>query len=305
MPHRHDHPGGHAIEHAEHAEQPDWTEMLEALVREGEIGAPWVRQAIDWLDVLVRNPVERVVDVGSGPGVAAVMLAEAFPAAHVTAFDGNPTLLRAATERAEAAGLGNRFGTRHGQIGPGLADLGPADLIWVSHVLHHLADPVAGIRSLGEALRPAAPGRPDGGVLAVAEGGLPMRFLPGGYGVGDPSLISRLEAATGEHARRSWGMTSTVLGGGRDWPLLLADAGLEHLGSRTFLLDLPAPVDDRTRDFVVDRFAGPAAKLDDLLDANDTAALRRLLDPDDPAALVNRPDLFVLGAHTVHLARRP
>ena len=55
----------------------------------------------------------------------------------------------------------------------------------------------------------------------------------------------------------------------------------------------------------MDRFAGPAPELDDLLDATDAAALRRLVDPDDPAALVNRPDLFVLAAHTVHLARRP
>ena len=302
MPHHHEHSRGHA---PEHPGQPDWTEQLEALVREGEIGAPWVRQAIDWLGPLTGEPVGRVVDVGSGPGIAAVMLAEAFPAAYVTAFDGNPTLLQAAAERADAAGLGNRFSTRHGQIGPGLADLGPADLIWVSHVLHHLADPVDGIRSLGEVLRPPARGRRNGGVLAVAEGGLPMRFLPGGYGVGDPSLISRLEAATGERARRHGGMTSAALDGGRDWPLLLADAGLEHLGTRTFLLDLPAPVDDRTREFVVDRFAGPAPELDDLLDATDAAALRRLVDPGDPAALVNRPDLFVLAAHTVHLARRP
>jgi hypothetical protein len=154
-------------------------------------------------------------------------------------------------------------------------------------------------------LRRPAPERRDGGVLAVAEGGLPLRFLPGGYGVGDPGLISRLEAATGEYARRRWGMTAAALDGGRDWPLLLGDAGLEHLGTRTFLLDLPAPVDDQTREFVVDRFTGPAPELDDLLAATDVAALRRLVDPDDPAALVNRPDLFVLGAHTVHLARRP
>ena len=301
MPHQHEHPP----EHAEHPERVDWTEMLESLVREGEVATPWVRQAIGWLGPLVGEPVERVVDVGSGPGVAAVMLAEAFPAASVTAFDGNPTLLGAAVERAEAAGLGDRFRTRHGHIGPGLADLGPADLIWVSHVIHHLADPVAGLRSLGEVLRPPAPGRRDGGVLAVAEGGLPLRFLPGGYGVGDPGLISRLEAATGEYTRRRWGMTSAALDGGRDWPLLLGDAGLTHLGTRTFLLDLPAPVDDRTREFVVDRFTGPAPELDDLLDATDMAALRRLVDPDDAAALVNRPDLFVLGAHTVHLACRP
>ena len=255
-----------------------------------------MRQAIDWLGPLAGEPVGRVVDVGSGPGVAAVMLAEAFPGG-VTSPRSTGTRHcsrpRQSGPRRQDSGTGSA--TRHGQIGPGLADLGPADLIWVSHVMHHWRTrwPESGPSAKSCAARPRGDG--TGACWPWLRVDCRMRFLPGGYGVGDPSLISRLEAATGEHARRHWGMTSAALDGGRDWPLLLADAGLEHLGTRTFLLDLPAPVDDRTREFVVDRFAGPAPELDDLLDATDVAALRRLVDPDDPAALVNRPDLFVLA----------
>jgi hypothetical protein len=38
-----------------------------------------------------------------------------------------------------------------------------------------------------------------------------------------------------------------------------------------------------------------------MLAADDLAALDRLLDPVDPAGLRLRPDVFLLGAQTVHL----
>ena len=73
MPHDH---------HDDHAgETADWTDMLEALEREGEVTTPWVREAIAWLGSLAPAPPRRVIDVGSGPGVAAVMFGEAFPSA--------------------------------------------------------------------------------------------------------------------------------------------------------------------------------------------------------------------------------
>lgn len=276
--------------------------MLEALEREGEVTAPWVREAIAWLGSLAPEPPGRVIDVGSGPGIAAVLFGEAFPSARVVAYDGNAVLLERARQRAEAAGLGHRFETRQGHIGEAMAGLGPAELVWASHVVHHLEDPTAGLAQLGELLQPAG-AENGGGLLAVAEGGLPMRFLPGGYGVGGPSLISRLDAAVGDHAVGHWGMTRAALGGERDWPLMMADAGLEHVASRSFVLDLPAPLDDRVREFVVQRF-DLDPELQSRLSEEDAAALARLVDPDDPAALVNRPDLFVLTAQTVHVARR-
>lgn len=288
-------------DHHNHAGETDWTDMLEALEREGGVTAPWVREAIAWLGSLSPVAPRRVIDVGSGPGIAAVLFGEAFPSAGIVAYDGNAVLLERARGRAEAAGLADRFETRHGQIGEEMTALGTADLVWASHVVHHLDDPTAGLAQLGDLLTPGS--GTEGGLLALAEGGLPMRFLPGGYGVGDPSLINRLDAAANDQALGHWGMTRAALGGERDWPLMMADAGLEHVASRNFLLDLPAPLDDHVREFVVKRFDFDS-ELRSRLSEDDAGALARLVDPDDPAALVNRPDLFVLTAQTVHVARR-
>ena len=299
MPHDH---GGHGGEAA------DWTDQLATLELEGEVSAPWVQDAIRWLAPMVyapsEPPVRRIVDVGSGPGIASVLLGQAFPSARVVAYDGNAAFLERAAERVETAGLGERFETRRGHIGPELDEFAPTDLVWAARVIHHLEDPTGGLAQMGRVLRPPDPpaGR-AGGLLAVVEGGLPTRVLPGGYGVGPASLISRLDAAVADYAMRRWGMTSDAHGGARDWPLLMAEAGLQHLASRSFLLDLPAPLDDRARDFVQRRF-DLEPELAEQLSVEDRAALARLVDPDDPAALVNRPDLFLLSAHTVHVARR-
>ena len=158
MPHDH---------HDDHAgETADWTDMLEALEREGEVTTPWVRDAITWLDSLAPAPPRRVIDVGSGPGVAAVMFGQAFPSARIVAYDGTSALLERAQQRAATAGLGDRFETRHGQIGKEMAALGPAELVWASHVVHHLEDPTAGLAQLGELLQPPDSSTGTGGGLA-------------------------------------------------------------------------------------------------------------------------------------------
>lgn len=280
-----------------HGEHADWSDQLAMLEREGGISLPWLRQAIGWLTELAAGSIRQVIDVGSGPGSAAVLLAEQLPEAQVVAFDGNQVLLDRALARAAEHGVAARFVTRQGHIGAQLADLPPADLVWAARVVHHLTEPREGLRALGQVLT-------EEGLLALVEGGLPMRVLPGGYGVGPASLPSRLDAAAADWATDIWGMTEAAMTGERDWPLLLTDAGLQHVASRTFVLDLPAPLDDATRDFVVQRFLRTHEHMADRLSPPDAAAVARLVDPSDAAALVNRPDLFVLTAHTVHVARR-
>lgn len=281
-----------------HEEHADWTEHCGVLEREGEVSQPWVRDVIGWLVEMSRpGGIQRVIDIGSGPGVAACQFAEALPEADVVAFDANQALLDRALERATQRRLQDRLTVHQGMIGPGLADLEPAELVWCSRVVHHVTNPREGLAHLATALT-------DVGVLAVVEGGLPMRVLPGGYGVARPGFVSRLDAAADDYAREKWAISQEAAGGHRDWPLLMADSGLEHVASRTFLLDLPAPLDSFVRDFVVDRFADLHHKVRDRLSPEDERALFRLNDPEDPAALVNRPDLFLLSASTVHVARR-
>ena len=100
-----------------------------------------------------------------------------------------------------------------------------------------------------------------------------------------------------------------------DWPAQLAGAGLRPSGTRTFLLDLPAPVAppvrrwltmrlSRTRSWLVDGDDGDRTGRRHV-SADDLRAIDRLLDSDDTLGLAQRPDLFLLSAATVHTARRP
>jgi hypothetical protein len=89
-----------------------------------------------------------------------------------------------------------------------------------------------------------------------------------------------------------------------DWPAMLRAAGLADARSRTYLVDHPAPLAEGPRRLVRILFERSREGLAGSLDAEDLATLDRLLDPDDPAGIDNRPDVFFLAAKTVHSAIR-
>lgn len=104
----------------------------------------------------VQHPnVRRIIDLGSGPGVGTAVLAERFPDATVVAVDGSAAMLDRVpgSERIQAV-----LADLDGDLG----HLGPADLVWASMSLHHLADPVAALRQVAGLLAPD-------GVLGVVE----------------------------------------------------------------------------------------------------------------------------------------
>lgn len=273
-----------------------WAEHLAGLERDGHVSSPWVAQAVRWLaEDVAGAPIKHVIDVGAGPGFAACAFAEFLPGAHVSALDPTSTFLTRTQERATERGVTDRLSTHEGDIDSGLDALASADLVWVSHVVHHTVDPVDALRKLGSSLT-------ADGHLAVVEGGLPMRVLPGGYGVGTPGLPARLDAVMSAYAADEWHLTGKAVGGTKDWPPMLREAGLVPVQSRTFLLDRPAPVDDLVRTYLVEHFANVREHAGDRLDRADAAALDRLLDPADEASLWRRSDLFVLSASTVHVA---
>lgn len=268
----------------------DWTEMLPLLEGGAELRAPMYRRAMAWLtDLVPVGGVRRVLDVGSGPGVLSGMLAETFPYAEVVAVDGTPELL----ERARARGVTTLLAELPGD----LPELGEADLIWVGEALHHLGDQEAALAGLAERLRP-------GGLLALVEGGLPARHLPRDIGIGRPGLEDRLDVASADWFARM----RAELPGSRDvtedWRTLLSAAGLAPSGTRTFLLDVPAPVPPAVRDHVIAAFTRRHTALADALSPEDRTTLDRLLDPGDPASLHHRPDVHLLAARTLHTARR-
>ncbi|MGW8777798.1 class I SAM-dependent methyltransferase [Streptomyces sp. NPDC055796] len=296
----HTHPAGHG--HGRHSTDVDWEVMATRLESGAELQLPGLRRTAAHLSGLFdpRAEVGRILDIGSGPGVMTCVLAEAFAGARTVAVDATPGLLDRALARAEKLGLGDRVSVHHAELpeglhggdGPGGDGLGTADLIWSSKAVHHLGDQQGALDALAGALRP-------GGVLAVAEGGLPMRFLPRDIGIGRPGLQARLDAVH-EHwfsvMRAELPGTTPVV---EDWPAMLGRAGLSRAGSFTYLLDLPAPLGGTARTFLHTQLTRLREAASDMLDAQDLDTLDALLDPAARHGILHRPDAFLLSATTV------
>ncbi|MBT1090740.1 class I SAM-dependent methyltransferase [Streptomyces chartreusis] len=292
--HRHEHPGhGHHHDHTD----VDWAEMGPMLETQAELFLPLYEHAMAWLGKRQTEP-GLIVDVGSGPGVVSCLLADTFPGARIVAVDGSEPLLERAQARAERLGVADRFGTLAGELPDVLGELDyPADLLWAGRSLHHLGDQRAALAAFGDRLA-------AGGTLALQEGGLPTRFLPRDIGFGRPGLQARLDVLETEWFARMRADLPGSVAETEDWPALITAAGLRPTGTRTFLLDLPAPTTDRARAYAADVLTRTRDGVGDRLDAEDRATLDRLLDPDDKASVHHRPDLFVLAAQTVYTAVR-
>ncbi|MFE2099813.1 class I SAM-dependent methyltransferase [Streptomyces sp. NPDC059468] len=291
--HGRDHRHGHA-----HDTDIDWAEMAAHLETQAELFTPVYERAMAWLAKEVTEP-GLIVDAGSGPGVVACLFAEAFPGARIVAVDSTEPLLEQARDRAVRQGVADRFDILAGEL-PGVLDEleYPADLLWASRSLHHLGDQRAALAAFAARVAP-------GGTLALLEGGLPSRFLPRDFGIGRPGLQERLDVVQAEWFARMRADLPGSVAVTEDWSALLTSVGLKHTRTRSFLLDLPAPATDRARDHVAASLARLREAGAESLEAEDLATLDRLLDPADPASVHRRPDVFVLGAYTVHTAVRP
>ncbi|MFH9263109.1 class I SAM-dependent methyltransferase [Streptomyces sp. NPDC017546] len=240
--------------------------------------------------------IRRVLDVGSGPGAASCVLAEVFPRADVVAVDRSPALLARARARAAERGLTGRITTRRAERPDEFGRLGPADLIWTGNVCRHLGDQQQALRSLASALRP-------GGMLAVAERGLPPRFLPRDIGIGRAGLQARLDVALEAQFADTRAGLPDATSVAEDWPCLLASAGLVPAGTRTFLIDFPAPLDLSVRRHLQARLQRTLTELGERLDPVDRLTLEQLVDAEAETGVLWRPDVFYLTAITVHTAR--
>jgi ubiquinone/menaquinone biosynthesis C-methylase UbiE len=272
----------------------DWAAMAGALSAWDELEADRYRAVVEWLGV---GPGDVAVDVGSGAGgMAAALLDAVGTAGTVVTADGAPELLALARQHAGRPGhhLVPVQVDLERQPLSGVVEQRPVDLVHARAVVHHLDDELAAIADFAKIVRP-------GGRVAVVEGGLETRFLPDDCGIGEPGLEHRLAAAqdawfwsevrpAGATVRTGWG-----------WNVLLGDAGLSDVTSRSFLLDLPPPLSESARKTVRDVFERELHRSGDRLDHDDRATLTRLLDDDDPRGLMRRPDVFVLGARTVYV----
>lgn len=232
-----------------------------------------------------------IVDLGCGTGAGTFALLTRFPEAEVTAVDSSADHLRRLREKAAANGTADRVRTVRADLDTEWPDLGTPELVWASASMHHMADPDRALRRVHDLLAP-------GGLFAVVElAGFP-RFLPASAPQERPGLEERCHAASERyHAEH-------VPHRGADWGPKLAAAGFTVAWERTITVHL-----DQSHSEAIGRYAlqslrrlrGTVART---LDAEDLAALDRLLDTDSPHSILRRDDLAVRTERTVWAAHR-
>ena len=289
----------HGHQHHQHNHDDiDWAAMGEQIELEGEVLAGFVHDATQLItERFAGGSVRTIVDIGSGPGVASCMLAEAFTEATVTAIDASAPLLVRAQLRAERLGLGPRLLTQVGDLDHGLSVKEPVDLVWASMMLHHLHDQEAALGAVRRAMR-------VGGWLAIVEFGAPLVCIPPDALDSYVELLDRCQAAV-----RDWLPEQLPAGpaapNGKNAPLhaALERAGFGHVGDTTLTVELPAPLAIEARRFVVQSFTRLREIVETRLDAADLAGLDELLDPHNPHGLPARQDLFVRTGRTLTTAQ--
>ncbi len=270
---------------------------------------------------LVRDSDKVAVDVGCGGGGMAKALADALPAGTtVVAIDADPDVLDQAREHTAGAVRCELASMDDGAEPLRKAINAPADLIWASASVHHAGDQQAAVEALASLLAP-------GGRLALAEGGLPARSLPWDLGIGEPGLELRLDLA---QDRWFTAMRESLPGSvpmPYGWTEALTRAGLTGVTTRSILSETPPPLSPERLDHLVAQYRFKVERLtseptDDghshghghghlvpadaeWLSADDVAAWKQLLDPENPHYLGHRTDLAVLSVRSIHVGHAP
>jgi ubiquinone/menaquinone biosynthesis C-methylase UbiE len=285
-------------EHSHHGhhghDDIDWASMAGTLSAWDELEADCYRAIVEWLGV---QPGHVVVDVGSGAGgMAAALVAAVGPTGATIIVDGAPELLAIAKDNARRPGHqldALRVDLEQQSLSSAL-DGRQVDLVHASAVVHHLDDEVAALADFATVVRP-------GGRVAVVEGGLDNRYLPADCGIGEPGIEGRLSAAVDSWFWSEVRPATATVRPGWGWNMLLTEAGLVDVKTRSFLLDLPPPLGEAARRVVRGVFERHLERSD----GEDRETLVRLLDDNDPRSIMRRPDVFVLGARTVHAGTVP
>lgn len=240
--------------------------------------------------------VHRVLDLGSGPGVASVLLADALPGAEVVAVDGSAAMLTAAGARASRLGVAERVSTRHIDLAGDLGVLGTADVVWASLVVHHIGDEADALGRIGALL-------PSGGLLALVEMAEPVRVELDPAVLGRPGLWDRLDASWREwfaEMRASLpGHTTSA-----DYPSMLDRAGFDVLVDEVRTVTLAAPLGPVARRFTAEQLRGARARLEGHADPADLAALDALVDDGAATGVMQRDDVGLTASRHLFVARR-
>jgi ubiquinone/menaquinone biosynthesis C-methylase UbiE len=251
---------GHGHRHR-HDDSFNWDALVDSLELDAAITMPIVDQVIEsWLSSAIH-----VLDVGCGPGVFAVRIAQEHPRRSVTAIDSSEPLLDRVRRRATAAGVGDRVVTLVGDLDHDLPSTPTVDLVWASMVLHHVVDTGATLERLRHRLVP-------GGALVMVEfGNAPTVLGPNGTPNGDDTW-ARFAAATTAHLTERLGLNPVST----DWPAALTGAGFVDITDNVLRAVHSAPLSATARSWLVKHLHGGIETVGDRLDARDLEVLKSL-----------------------------
>jgi SAM-dependent methyltransferase len=292
--HGHQHRHGQHHEHAQGAD--DDLAMAALLDLDAEVLHQFVSDVLDQIAVRATAPPRRILDLGAGTGAGALALLQRYPTAEAVAVDQAAAMLRHLEGKAAALGVADRVRTVEADLDGPWTDVGvgadPADLIWASASLHHLADPDRVLTDLLGALEP-------GGLLVAIELDSFPRFLPDDIGIGRPGLEARCHALLAE--QRIVDMPHL----GDDWGIRLARAGFVAELEWPVAIELTAPLPPAAQRYAQITLRRMRAHLADALDADDLASLDSVIESDGPEGVLRREDLSVRANRTVWMGRRP
>ncbi len=254
--------------------------LAEMLDLDAEVLHDYHHDLITWVGSLAPGR-PRIVDLGAGTGTGTLALARHLPQAEITAVDVDEEMLGHLRARAEQAGVADRVRTVPADLDRPWPALGPADLVWASASMHHMADPADAVRQAFGTLRP-------GGLFAVAElGSFPTFFA-------DPAAAALEDRC---HAAASAARTEAGLHMHEDWGARLTAAGFAIEAERRFDIDLRPPLPAAAGRYAQVTLQRVRHGMADRLSEDDLAALDRLA--------ADLPELHIRATRTVWLARRP